>query len=227
MLCDNTYVFDVYLYTGRRGHIRRTGTCAGNLDAKGIMRWTVLVADLFFGSHGLAEYFVSINRPFLTLSKHNKKDEALTDARQRLAEGQVACGVIKAHGYELVVFKKCQGWAQAPPRLVPCLRNCWFGESEVQSRGRQPLSPVVACYREFSRAVDGANQMALQLRIMTRQMTWASAVCVFMLRYAAVNAFAACKALGLVERGTTMWEFQWDIIRHRDFAGPKWCALTM
>ena len=24
-----------------------------------------------------------------------------------------------------------------------------------------------------------------------------------------------------------MWEFQWDIIRHRYFAGPKWCALTM
>ena len=36
VLCDNTYgyVFDVYLYTGRRGRIRRTGTCAGNLDAK-------------------------------------------------------------------------------------------------------------------------------------------------------------------------------------------------
>ena len=66
------------------------------------------------------------------------------------------------------------------------------------------LSPVVACYREFSRAVYGANQIALQLRIMTRT----TAVCVFVLRYSAATAFATCKALGLVERGTTMWEFQ-------------------
>ena len=76
------------------------------------MRWwalqvppeTVLVADSFFGSHGLAEYFASINRPFLTLSKCNKQDEDLTDAKQWLAEGQVARGVIKAHGCELVVY---------------------------------------------------------------------------------------------------------------------------
>ena len=89
------------------------------------------------------------------------------------------------------------------------------------------LRLVVACYCEYSRAVDGANQMALQLRIMTRQMTWDTAVRVFMLRYAAANAFAACKALGLVERGTTLWEFQWDIIQRCYFTGPKWCALTM
>ena len=46
VLCDNTYgyVFDVYLYTGRRGRIRRTSTCARNLDAKGIMRcWALQV----------------------------------------------------------------------------------------------------------------------------------------------------------------------------------------
>ena len=77
VLLDNTYgyVFDVYLYTGRRGRIRRTGTCARNLGAKSIMRWwalqvptkTVLVVDGFVGSRALAEYFGSSNRPFLTL----------------------------------------------------------------------------------------------------------------------------------------------------------------
>ena len=52
---------------------------------------------------------------------------------------------------------------------------------------------------------EGARrQMDVQLRIMTRQMTWASAVRVFMLRYAPANAFAPCKALGLVERVTTV-----------------------
>ena len=62
----------------------------------------------------------------------------------------------------------------------------------------------------------GANQMARAI-----------AVRVFMLQYAAANAFAACKATGLGERGTTMWGFQCDIIRRRYFAGPKWCALTI
>ena len=60
VLCDNThdYVIDVYLYTGRRGHICRTGTCAGDFDAKAIMRlWshqlrakTVLVTDTSLGA---------------------------------------------------------------------------------------------------------------------------------------------------------------------------------
>ena len=72
------------------------------------------MADSFFGSHDLAEYFASINRSFLTLSKRNKKEEALTDVKQRLAKGQVARGVIKAHGYELVVYKN-PNWAQTPP----------------------------------------------------------------------------------------------------------------
>ena len=75
--------------------------------------------------------------------------------------------------------------------------------------------------------MNGANEIAPQLHMMTRQMTWATAVRVFMLRYEAANAFATCKALGLLERGTTMCEFQWDIIRRRYFASPKWCASTM
>ena len=121
-----------------------------------------------------------MNRPFLTLSKRNKKDEALTEAKHRLAEGQVARGVIKAHGYKLVVLKNPKV-GHKPPRPIPFLTNCSFRQSEVQSRGGQPLSRVVAC-REFLRAVDGANQMVLQLRIMMRERTWASAVRVFMMR---------------------------------------------
>ena len=39
VLADNTggYVVDVYLYTGRRGRVRRFGSCAGNFDAKRIL----------------------------------------------------------------------------------------------------------------------------------------------------------------------------------------------
>ena len=46
--------------------------------------------------------------------------------------------------------------------------------------------------------------MPLQLHIMTRLMTWANMVHLLMLQYAAVNCFAACKALGLVDLATTM-----------------------
>ena len=127
-------------------------------------------------------------------------------------------------------LQNLQDWVQAPPpprRLVPLLTNCWFRQSEVQSRGGQPLRLVVACYRQFSQAVDGANQIALQLCIITGQMTRASAVLVLILRYADASAFASCKALGSLERGTTLWEFRWDIIRHCYFPVPKWYTLTM
>ena len=154
-LCHNTYrhVFDAYLYTCRLGRNCRTWTCAGYLDAKGIMRgWvlqvpveTVLVADSFFGSHRLAQYFASVNGPFLIVSKYNNQDEALMGAKQGLAEGQAARGVIKAHGYELVVYKKPKVGHKPPSRLVPFLTSCWFGKSEVQSRVGKPFSPVVAC----------------------------------------------------------------------------------
>ena len=53
----------------------------------------------------------------------------------------------------------------------------------------------------------GQSQMALQMRQVGRQMTWSHAVRAFMLRYAAGNAFATCKALGLVDEQTTMLHF--------------------
>ena len=102
-----------------------------------------------------------------------------------------------------------------PPRLVPFLTNCWYGEEVPKDRRGNPLPPVIACYREFSRAVDGANQMALQMRQLGRQMTWSHAVCAFMVRYAAGNAFATAKALELADEKSTMWEFQLDILKQR------------
>ena len=65
----------------------------------------------------------------------------------------------------------------------------------------------------------GANQMALQLRLITWHMRWASTV--FMLRYAPANTLAACKALGLVDPAATMCELQLDIIRRPYFGGQS------
>ena len=48
--------------------------------------------------------------------------------------------------------------------------------------------------------------MALQMRHVGRQMTWAYAVRAFVLRYAVVNVFATCQQLGLCKETTPMWE---------------------
>ena len=133
------------------------------------------MVDLLFRSHGLAEYvrtyFASINWLFLTLPNRNNKHEALTNTKQRLAKGQVARGVINAHGQELVVYKNPRLGTTPPPppgRLFPFLTSYGFGVWAVQSGEGRRWTAVVACYWEFSWAVDGANHMALQLCIMTR-----------------------------------------------------------
>ena len=105
------------------------------------------------------------------------------------------------------------------PRLVPFVTNLWFPEEGPQhGRSGEELNPVVAAYWDFSWAVDGANQMALQMRQFGRQMTWPHAVQAFMLRCAAANAFVACKRLRLTDSGMSMWDFQWSILMRRYLA---------
>ena len=195
------------------------------LWARMIPQSTVLCADSFFGSHGLAEEFAAQRRPFLMLSKRDKRDAGLTRAAALTQEGDMARAIVADKNYELAVYKNPKV-GHKPPRLVPFLTNCWYGEEVPKDRRGNPLPPVVACYREFSRAVDGANQMALQMRQLGRQMTWSHAVRAFMVRYAAGNAFATAKALGLVDDKTTMWDFQWDILKQRYFSGAEFNNTT-
>ena len=69
------YIVDVYLYTGRRGVLRRHGCGAGNLNARQMMAmwskqlpaYTVLVGDSFFGSHATAQRLAREGRPFITM----------------------------------------------------------------------------------------------------------------------------------------------------------------
>ena len=56
--------------------------------------------------------------------------------------------------------------------------------------------------------------MALQMRQMGRQMMWSHAVRAFVLRYAVVNAYAACWSLGWAQTGT-MFDWQRDLILRR------------
>ena len=94
-LADATwgYVVDMYLYTGVRGRLRRYGTAAGNFDAKNIMKlWasllpegTVLCADSFFGSHGLAKELAANKRAFLMMTK--RSTYGVTWAGEQVQEG--------------------------------------------------------------------------------------------------------------------------------------------
>ena len=115
VLADNGggYVFDVCLYTGCRGKVRRFRSCCGKFNAKGVMRlWarmipqsTVLCADSFFGSHGLAEEFAAQRGPFLMLSKRDKRDAGLTRAAALTQEGDMARAIVADKYYELAVYK--------------------------------------------------------------------------------------------------------------------------
>ena len=137
----------------------------------------------------------------------------------------MARAIVANKNYEFAVYKNPKV-GHKPPRLDPFLTNCWFGEEVPKERRGNPLPLVVACYREFSRAVDGANLRALQMRQQERQMTWSHHVRAFMVRYAAGNAFPTAGALGLVDEKMTMWEFHWDVLKQRCFSGAEFNNTT-
>ena len=169
------YVFDVYLYNGRCGRVRCFGSCCGKYDTKRIMRlWaeiipqsTVLCADSFFGLPRNLRPAVS----HFSCSRSAISDMAALQGRRPLPQrGDVTRAIVADKNYELAVYKNPKV-GHKPPHLVSFLTNCWYGEEVPKNRRRNPLPPVVACYREFSRTVDGANQMGLEMRQLGRQMT--------------------------------------------------------
>ena len=173
-LADATsgYVVDMYLYTGRRGHLRRFGNSAGNFNAQQIMTmWagllpcgTILCADSFFGSHELARDLAAERHAFLMMTKRSTYGP--DTAGEFLAEGQTATCTVDDARYAMVVFKNPK-IGHKPPRVVPMLTNLHFPQARtVHRRSGNEVNPVVAGYRPLSRGVDGVNQMALQVRQM-------------------------------------------------------------
>ena len=90
------YVVDMYLYVGRRGHLRRFGNTAGNFNAQQIMTmWAgllpsgnILCADSCFGSHELMRDLTADRHSFLMMTK--RSTYGVDRAGQLLAEGQTA-----------------------------------------------------------------------------------------------------------------------------------------
>ena len=179
---------------------------------------TVLCADSFFGSHGLAKESAANKRAFLMMTK--RSTYGVTWAGKQVQEGQTAVCTVAHFKYSLCVYKKPKV-GHKPPRVVPMLTNVWFARrGPPHRRSGREVHPVLAAYRTLSRGVDGVNQMALQMRQVGRQMTWAHAVRAFVLRYAVVNALATCRQLGLCKETTSMWEWQWQVLQRRYFAQP-------
>ena len=218
-LADATsgYVVDIYVYTGRRGHLRRFGNNAGNFSAQQIMTmWagllpsgTILCVDAFFGSHELARGLAAERHAFLVMTK--RSTYGVDRAGELLAQGKTATCTAR---YAMVVFKNPKV-GHKPPRVVPMLTNVHLRQAgPLHRRSGKEVNPVVASHRQLSRAVDGVNQMALQMRQMGRRMTWSHVLRAFVLRYALVNAYATCRSLGGAHTGT-MFDWQWDLIRRR------------
>ena len=62
---------------------------------------------------------------------------------------------------------------------------------------------------------DSANRMVLQMPLLGRHMSWSQAVRGFLLRYAAANAFATCRALERCRGTDSTWEWQWALLCRR------------
>jgi hypothetical protein len=212
----SNYTVDVYLYTGRRGVLRRASWAAGNLrPAEVVYRWadrlpagTALVADSYFGTLEVAKTLAARRIAFLLLTKRNT--HRVKELGASCPPGHMRTVVIK--GFALGVFKNPKV-GQKAARVVPFLHNILFNAFWVTHHLRYQIPPPVRAYRMLAGGVDTANQMALQHRETGRCSTWAQAVRHFLLRYAITNAFATCRQLGVVPRGERMSDFQWACMK--------------
>ena len=95
---------------------------------------------------------------------------------------------------------------------MPILSDVWYtARGPLHHTGRE-IHPLIASYRQVARGVDSANQMALQMCLLGRQMSWSQTVRGFLLRYTAANAFATCRALERCRGKDSMWEWQWALL---------------
>ena len=118
--------------------------------------------DNFFRNHGMAQDLTGYGCSFLMLTKKDKRDAGLARAKRLTGEGDCFQTIVD-NNYALCVNKN-QMVGHKPPKIVSFLTNCCYGvDDPLQGPGNNFLT-VVAKYREISRAVDGANQMALQTR---------------------------------------------------------------
>ena len=180
------YIVDVYLYTGCHGVLRRHGCGAGNLNARQLMAmcskqlpaYTVLVGDSIFGSHATAQRLAREGRPFITMVR--KDTAGVQQGGQTIQAGQTAVATVDGHKCAVPVYKQPKTGVK-PPKSVPILSNVWYAARGPLHPTGQEIHPLVGAYRQVARGLDSANQMALQMRLLGRQMSWSQAVRGFLL----------------------------------------------
>ena len=124
-----------------------------------------------------------------------RKDTAgVRQVGDTIQAGQAAVATVDGHTYALQVYKQPKTRGK-PPKLVPILSNVWYAARGPPHHTGLEIHPLVAAYRQVAWGVDSANQTALQMRLFGRQMSWSQAVRGFLVRYAATNAIATCRAL--------------------------------
>ena len=173
---------------------------------------TVLVGDSFFGSQATAQRLARKGRPFSTMVR--KDTAGVQRGGDNIEAGQMVMGTVDGHKYALQVYKQPKTGG-TPPQLVPILSNVWYAARGPLHHTGQEIHLLVAPYRQVARQVDSANQMALQMRLLGRQMSCLQAVRGFLLPYAAANAFAACRTLERCRGTDSMWEWQWALLHRR------------
>ena len=93
------------------------------------------------------------------------------------------------------------------------LSNVWYAARGLLHHTGREIHPLVAAYRQVARGVDSANQMPLHTRLLGRQMSWSQAVQGFLLRYAAANTVATCRALEKCPCRDSICNWQWALLR--------------
>ena len=114
--------------------------------------------------------------------------------------------------YALQVYKQPKTGGKLP-KLVPIFANVWYAAPGPTHHTGREIHPLIVPYRQGVCGVDSAHQMALQMRLLGRQMSWWQAVRSFLVRYAAANAFATCRALERCRGADNMCEWQWLLMR--------------
>ena len=217
------YVWDVFLHTGVRGVLhgpRCEGVWGHKNPLQVVQRWsdllparTTIICDSFFGHPLIAKWLQRERRPFLIL--HRQDGVGVFHGAQGLEPGGTHVTVNKATKIALHLYKH-PAIGGKKTKVVPFLTNvAWDIPAEEHRSKAYIVPPIVGAYRALSSGVDPCNQMALQLRELGRFRTWSKAVRAFILRYAMSNTFATCQVLHLLPPNTTMFEFQWTVMKER------------
>ena len=121
------YIVDVYLYTGRRGVLRRHGCGGGSLNARQLMAmwskqlpaYTALVGDSFVTRrHATAQRLAREGRPFITMVR--KDTAGVQQARDTILAGQTAVATVDGQKDALQVYKQPKTGGKTPYWCPSC-----------------------------------------------------------------------------------------------------------